>query len=422
MGVGPQAADEVPGRAVVPWALRAKRTVATWPIVRTLERRRRRARREPAPPEDPDTRLCESVLDWALAHPGTEYARIFPADEVVKTPPHTIEPEVHWKFVESPVFRINEKYVVRLDGAILEAPPNSRGASAPGLGCPRLVLPDGSVSLESTQLHGEKRRPLPREAARPMPGDYFSLLSLYAWPGNYYHWTHDVLLSLFGVGPHLPADVRYVVPPNLGSVQRESLAMLGIGAEQLVPFDLGATDPPAPSWELERLHFSPGPMGPSASPIALDWLRSTALDYAGATDRAPHRLVYISRRNARHRRTVNEPEVIAHLVDRGFEIHELDDYSLREQITLFAETKVLVGPHGAGHTNMIFASRGLVVVDILGSEVNKCFHNLALTLGHDYWYMFGNDVPSNSRYTDDISVPVDKLDSIVSLALAGASS
>ena len=34
----------------------------------------------------------------------------------------------------------------------------------------------------------------------------------------------------------------------------------------------------------------------------------------------------------------------------------------------------------------------MVLVDIFGSLVNRCFHNMALTLGHEYWYVFGEDI------------------------------
>ena len=118
---------------------------------------------------------------------------------------------------------------------------------------------------------------------------------------------------------------------------------------------------------------------------------------------------------------MNEEEVFAYLAGRGFEFHTLEDYSLKEQIALFAEAKVVMGPHGAGHTNMIFSPQGLVLVDILGSEVNKCFHNMCLTLGHEYWYMLGDDIPGPSKYTDNIHVPLDKLASIKSRALASVS-
>jgi len=365
--------------------------------------------------------VCESVLAWAASRPGTSWSSIAPSERVMKRGPNTLEPTVHPKFVEAEEFVAAERYVAVLEDALLEVPvtaggpPRSAGKSV--FACPRVVTPDGLVAIESTQGQVKRCLPQPPEAAAPMAGDYFSLLSPYAWTGNYYHWTHDVLLSLVGVTPSLPPDTRFVVPPGLGRAHYESLSMLGISSEQTVVFEFVDGGAPHPAWRVERLHFSPGPIGPSASPEALAGLRRTALAHFGLTPAPPARRIYVTRGAARHRRVVNEDEVIRLVTGLSFEVHALEDLTLGEQIALFAEADTVVGPHGAGHINTIYAPPGLVLVDILGSEVNKCFHNVSLALGNDYWYLMGDDVPSGSRYTDDIHVPIEKLERTLARAL-----
>jgi Glycosyltransferase 61 len=407
-------------RAAAPYLRRLRRLVARLPYVKELRHILRQSDRDGETPI-----VCESVLAWAIAHPGTPYSRIAAPGSVTKKPPRTIEMTVHPMFVAAREIPIAEKYVVELRSAILEIPRagNSRvyGVGTRQEDAPRVVLPDESIASEASQLLVKRCLPHPFNVARDMPGDYVSLLSPRALNGNYYHWTHDVLLSLFGLLTHLPATTRFIVPPGLRPFQMDSLSMLGITPDQLVTFEDRASEQGDSSWRLDRLFFSPGPIGASASASALAWLRAVALEYAGAADRRPHRRLYISRRRSHYRRIVNETEVVAYLLDRGFEVHELEDYAYREQIALFAEASVVVGAHGAGHTNMLYAQPGMVLVDILGSLVNKCFHNMALTLGNDYWYVFGKDVPSGRTYSDDIFLPLEKLESIVSLALAGDS-
>jgi capsular polysaccharide biosynthesis protein len=397
-------------RGAAPHFPRLRRLAARLPYLREL-RRLLRGDRDGEPPI-----VCDSVLAWAIAHPGTPYSRIAAPGSVTKKPPRTIEMTIDPQFVAEKEIAIAEKYVVELRGAILEIP---RAANRRSYGrqedAPRLVLPDGSVAVESTQWLVKRCLPHPFDVAREMRGDYVSLLSPRALHGNYYHWTHDVLLSLFGLFAHLPATTRFVVPPGLRPFQLDSLAMLGITPAQLVTFDDRASEHGDSSWRLDRLFFSPGPIGASVSASALAWLRAIALEYAGAADRRPHRRLYISRRRARYRRIVNETEVVGYLLGRGFEVHELEDYGYREQISLFADAEVVVGPHGAAHTNMLFAQPGMVLVDIFGSLVNRCFHNMALTLGHEYWYVFGEDI--RRAHAKDIYLPLEKLDSIVSLAL-----
>ena len=390
--------DRLRRAAAATWR-RLKRFVARVPYVSDVYQLVRRNDRHGETPI-----VSESVLVWAMSHPGTPHTRIAAPSAVRKKPPRTIESSVHPTFVAALEIPVAEKYVVELRGAIVEIP---RGANRDAVGvlqddAPRLVLPDGSIAPESTQLLVKRCLPHPSNAARPMHGDYVSLLSPRALDGNYYHWTHDVLLSLHGLLPHVPATTRFIVPAGLRLFQLESLAMLGIAQDQLVTFEQRASDHGDWSWRLDRLFFSPGPIGASASAAALEWLRAVGLEYAGATNPRARRRLYISRRHAHHRRIVNETEVVTYLLGHGFEVHELEDYGYQEQISLFADASVVVGPHGAGHTNMLFAQPGMVLVDILGSLVNKCFHNMALTLGDDYWYILGDDRPAE-RHTPTTS-------------------
>jgi hypothetical protein len=410
-----------------PRILRLKQKAARLPVLSQIVRARRllrirKARAEATPP------ICDSVLDWAVEHRTTRYWRLAPPERIAYHPPRTVEAQVHRQFVQVPELRVAESYLVELEGARLEIAKSDRSANA----CPRLVLPDGSVSSESTYGHVKQCLPNLVELGTPMDGDFFSLMSPYASYGNYYHWLHDVLVSLYGVCPHLPSSTRFIVAPDPWPVYLESLAMVGIAPERLITFDPRSGERPAPGWRLERLWYSPGPIGGlpkvflGASPRALAWLRDAGLALLESPPRTAHRLLYISRRQAPSRRVVNEDEVMTYLADHGFELHTLEDYSLREQIALFAEAKVVMGPHGAGHTNMIFSPKGLVIVDILTSEVNPCFHNMSLTIGHQYWYMFGDDVPRPSRDVaarskfEDIYVPLDKLARVTSLVLEAA--
>ena len=427
MSVVFESSDEVlyPGarRSNGPRILRLKRKAAQLPVLRQVARARRHLRTRKARAAEVTPPVCESVLAWAVGHPTTRYWRLAPPERLEKQPPHTIEPQAHWSFIQFPEVPVAEKYLVELEGARLEVPKSGRTGNYV---CPRLVLPDGYVSSESTSGHVKRCLPNPADLAKPMEGDYFSLMSPYGSYGNYYHWLHDVLVSLYGVSPYLPSGTRFIVAPDLRPFHLESLSMVGIAPEQLITFDPRSEEYPTRAWRLERFWYSPGPIGACASSGALEWLGAAGLASLDSAPRPPHRFLYISRRQVLYRRAVNEDEVIAYLADHGFEFHTLEDYTLREQIALFAEAKVVMGPHGAGHTNMIFSPRGLVVVDILNGDVNQCFHNMCLTLGHEYWYMFGDDIPDPSKNVqrpskyDDIFVPLDKLARVTSLALASA--
>ena len=65
----------------------------------------------------------------------------------------------------------------------------------------------------------------------------------------------------------------------------------------------------------------------------------------------------------------------------------------------FAEAEYIVGPHGAGLTNLAFAAPGAAVVELFARDyVNECFWALASTVeGLRYRYLVGDGSPIRSR-------------------------
>ena len=65
----------------------------------------------------------------------------------------------------------------------------------------------------------------------------------------------------------------------------------------------------------------------------------------------------------------------------------------------FAEAECIVGPHGAGLTNLAFAAPGAAVVELFARDyVNECFWALASTVeGLRYRYLVGDGTPVRSR-------------------------
>jgi len=86
------------------------------------------------------------------------------------------------------------------------------------------------------------------------------------------------------------------------------------------------------------------------------------------------RRIYISRSDASGRRIVNETELTAFLSKLGFERVVLSGLSFEEQKKIFCESNVVIGVHGAGLANAVFAPPGTVVIEI--------FHPLYATPGY----------------------------------------
>ena len=99
------------------------------------------------------------------------------------------------------------------------------------------------------------------------------------------------------------------------------------------------------------------------------------------------RRIYISRSDARmvgtpRRKIVNEAEVVARLSTRGFEAVELSNKSIDEQIEIFRNVEFVIGPHGAGFANMMFAPSGAAAIVVENSWAHTFIADMLNVAGH----------------------------------------
>lgn len=340
--------------------------------------------------------ITANVKTWAEAH-NLEVDILAPPQSFTRRLPHSIEPKICDAYQSQLSYGVPEKYLVRL--------PHVRLAGANGM----VILPDGSYALElafkKQNLLKDKSiygKPLPRGAVKKR-GIYYSLLLVWANTSNYYHWMHDVLLRLYMVLDKLPKAIRFVVPANLPPFKLETLRILGI-SDRVIPFDGTQV------WELEMLYFSP-PSSRSGldSPDADAWLRDLIQKSYGIAPR-PAKRILISRKFAKKRRITNESEMQSCLEGYGFETCYAEQLTFQEQVALFTQSEIVIGSHGAGFMNLLFAPPGTQVLEIFEPS-NLCYPYWIQSeaLGHSYWYMFGETVKNFDR-DPDIFVPIDKLE------------
>jgi capsular polysaccharide biosynthesis protein len=225
---------------------------------------------------------------------------------------------------------------------------------------------------------------------------------------GYYHWLLDALPRLEIAGNLLEKCTQIVIPSGLPII-RESLSLLGFGNDRLIQadeeFNLVAETLIVPSL--------PGRTGRPGR-WEINFLRGCFLGMDQVADKASESRIYISRSHATKRRVTNEDELIDFLVQRGFKILHLEDMSFREQIHVFANADVVVAPHGAGLTNLVWCNVGTRVLEFFSPNyVNVCFWCIAAARSMRYHYMIGEgDRPQKGhdphRAHEDICVCMKK--------------
>ena len=132
--------------------------------------------------------------------------------------------------------------------------------------------------------------------------------------------------------------------------------------------------------------------------------------------------VYVSRRRAGTRRLQNEHALAGALADTlGFEVVENEDLTLREQVRRFRDVTVVVGPHGAGLANLLFARKPRALIEFFHSVRQRFFEDVASFAGADYLAIEGVAAADadaverrdNRDYTVDIARAVARIESLL---------
>lgn len=236
--------------------------------------------------------------------------------------------------------------------------------------------------------------------------------------GNYFHWMLDYL-PRFEVLERHPAFAGWplLVNETLSPFQRQCLEHLAISENRLIRL-------PAPAAVHCRRVAVPmiASLGTEFHPASLRWLRETFAPRGG--DGKAARRLYLSRRDAGIRRVVDEAEVEGALLGLGFEILVPGTLGVREQAAAFADASTIVGPHGAGLANVVFAPPGTNVIElVVGQRQTPHYYaSLAAACGHRFHRLACHPSPSPVQKTTlheqdfDMRVPVAKLMAAIAAA------
>ena len=208
-------------------------------------------------------------------------------------------------------------------------------------------------------------------------------------PNNYYHWMFDILPRFEILRKSKLVPDYYLINMDT-SFQKESLMLLDIPLNRILSPTMD-TNIEANELIVPSL---PGPVF-DASPQAQSckFLRSAFLQ---DRTRTPYRLLYITRTDANTRRIINEAEILKEVLGYGFQVVSLTGVPFLQQVKLFSEARIVVGPHGAGFANAVFCPSGSVLIEFMPERRQiDCFARLAHFVGMEYHSILGieNDVP-----------------------------
>jgi capsular polysaccharide biosynthesis protein len=226
------------------------------------------------------------------------------------------------------------------------------------------------------------------------------------WMG-YYHWIIDVAPKIALLQQKYGQDLKgwkLCYPKQDTDFERETLAALRVPDSVVIDTRSYRTV------RAGKIALSVLPGWYEIQPAA-GLLRERLINHAG--EGAGER-IYVSRKG--RRKCVNEAEVFALLSKRGFTFVEDNPRSLSEQIGIFCSAKVIVAPHGAALTNLLWCEEGTQVIELFGETYQPPYYrNLSAFRSLDY-HKFGPNATDEGHWSEvnaDISVDLTALQALL---------
>jgi len=218
------------------------------------------------------------------------------------------------------------------------------------------------------------------------------------------HWFYEQLPKLYWYEAYCTktdSKPELIVSGELSKWQTHSLELVGYPPDDYVQHQGPEVI------DIDRLLVPPHPRRTRGGefqvcPSAIKWVRDRIISNISSNSTSFPDRVYVSRADADRRQVINENEVVSLLKQYGFESIEPGRLSFDDQVRLFANADVVVGPHGAGLTNMIYGEN-VKILELMTEESGEHFFVLANECDHFYEFLLcepTNDENIKPRYRD----------------------
>jgi capsular polysaccharide biosynthesis protein len=198
-----------------------------------------------------------------------------------------------------------------------------------------------------------------------------------------------------------------LLPPGAPAWARDATDLAGYGEDRRIEWDGTRLDvdrlvvpllPRATPATAPDIEYFAHTRAPSAVRWLGDEMRSRS---TGAESHAPASgRLFVGRAGASARRVRNRSALDPVLDRYGFEPIRPERHAVADQVRTFADADVVLGPHGAGLTNVLFADDA-VCVELFGRRHHPAFHALATQAGLDYACVTCDPVGDDLRVDPD---------------------
>ncbi|MDF0554112.1 tetratricopeptide repeat protein [Kamptonema sp. UHCC 0994] len=335
--------------------------------------------------------------------PSINYIKILPEDEIHLLPSKSLDGNI--------IFSENKYYLPKTFVAII---PEGRVwadvITSAVINSENKLVTDISTGCAELAISSDKLTPV-----EYIDGTV-AFLSV-RWGGAaYYHWMFDLIPRfelLRRSGIEIETIDKFIVNGTNRSYEKETLKTLGIPETKIIESSCGLHIK-AKSLVVPSICYQ----GVSQiSKWACEFIHREFLREKNGQKIEKLKRIYISRELASYRRFINEEEVLNFLDKWGFESVKLETMSVAEQAYCLANAEVVVAPHGAGLTNIVFCRPGTKVIEIFSpTYLPGCYWILSNICDLEHYYLIGESLENNDSCLpiyQDIKVDLDLLKKLI---------
>ena len=234
---------------------------------------------------------------------------------------------------------------------------------------------------------------------------------------NYFHFLFDIVTKLKIYEERFSlSDIDYFYVPGINSWQKQILSLFKINEKKLIDSNKYRHIKAREIIAIDHPWYKSGYIQQEIKKLpewSIFFLREKFLDLRKKFQTS--KKIFIDRTDSlyKHCKLINNQEVIKFLEKKGFKSYQTSKLNFYEQIYLFENAEIIISPHGAALTNIIFSKPGMRLFELIPKNHGsvKC-ERISSFLKFNYTRVDLDPVVTDNN-EGDIKIELDQLERIL---------
>ena len=281
---------------------------------------------------------------------------------------------------------------------------------------PNISFQQVNGDLKSISFNSVLKQGTPR-IKKKFNGTVFSMIQG-ASGNNYFHFLFDIITRLKLCKEKYPLDnIDHFYVPGTYNWQKKILKIFGIENDRLINSQINRHIEADKILAVDHPWYYKGNIHDEVQNLpswAILWLRNKFINMATKFNCNDKIFIDRSESQFKHCQFQNNKEIITFLNSKGFTSYKIGQLDFFEQIYLFNNAKIIIGPHGAAFSNIIFCKPKTNIIEILPEThpSKKCVRlSKVLNLNHNR--ITTPEVTSSEKELGDIKFEIKKMNEII---------